>query len=193
MNPSRRRFAVASAASVLAPAWLPARATTLSPPVAAALREIGLVLVLRHAVTEPGIGDPPGFTLGDCRSQRNLSAAGREQARRVGQQIQALGLAPHIVRSSAWCRCIDTAELAFGKTERWPALNSFFGERGTEPAQTQELRRALERPWPGHVEAWVTHMVNITALTGQGVAMGETFILARGSAGARLLARLPAP
>jgi hypothetical protein len=40
----------------------------------------GQVVVMRHASTERGIGDPAGFQLNDCRTQRNLSPAGRQEA-----------------------------------------------------------------------------------------------------------------
>ena len=151
----------------------------------------GLVLLIRHAQTEPGIGDPAGFVLGECATQRNLSDAGRLQARRLGQRIRLHGWAPQRVRSSAWCRCLETAQLAFGSTEPWPALNSFFERRAAESAQTTELRRALATVTPGHIEAWVTHQVNVTALCGESPAMGELLVLRGGSAEAVVLLRLP--
>jgi phosphohistidine phosphatase SixA len=46
-------------------------------------------VLMRHAATDPGAGDPPGFRLDDCATQRNLSAAGREDARRVGNAFRA--------------------------------------------------------------------------------------------------------
>ena len=142
-----------------------------------ALRQHGLVVMLRHAATEPGIGDPPGYRLDDCRSQRQLSAEGRTQAARLGQTLAAHGLRPARVLSSRWCRCLDTARLAFGQVSAWPALDSFFDAREREPAQTAALRAALGQLAPGEVVAWVTHMVNIAALTGDGVAMGEALVL----------------
>lgn len=138
------------------------------------------VLLLRHAQTEPGVGDPPGFVLGQCNTQRNLSDAGREQARKLGAALRARGLAPQRVRSSRWCRCLDTARLAFGSVEPWPALDSFFDHRGRAEAQTTELRRARAALPSGGVEAWVTHQVNISALTGSGAAMGEVLLLRGG-------------
>jgi phosphohistidine phosphatase SixA len=140
-------------------------------------RSHGLVVMLRHAVTEPGIGDPPGWRLADCSSQRNLSAEGRSQAQRLGEVLAAQGLRPTRVRSSRWCRCLDTARLAFGRVEPWPALDSFFDDRSGEPAQTASLRAALLALAPGEVQAWVTHQVNISALTGEGTAMGEALVL----------------
>ena len=43
----------------------------------ARLRAGGAALLMRHAQTEPGTGDPPGFRLDECGTQRNLDARGR--------------------------------------------------------------------------------------------------------------------
>jgi phosphohistidine phosphatase SixA len=145
----------------------------------------GLVVMLRHSQTDPGVGDPPEFRVDACETQRNLSAAGREQARRTGPALAAAGLAPTRVRSSHWCRCLDTATLAFGKVEPWAPLNSFFGARNTEPDQTAALRRTLAALPAGQVEVWVTHQVNVTALTGQWLAMGEGLVLRHDPAAAK--------
>ncbi len=139
------------------------------------LREGGCVVLMRHAQTEPGLGDPPGFALGQCSTQRNLSADGRTQSRRVGDAFRRQDIAIASVRSSAWCRCVDTAQLAFGRHALWPALNSFFQGQGDGDAQTREVLdtvAALRAPvnW-----VLVTHQVNISALTGEYPAMGELF------------------
>ena len=141
----------------------------------------GTVLLLRHAQTDPGVGDPPGFRLDECASQRNLSEAGRTQSRRIGEALRARGLLPQRVRSSRWCRCLDSARLAFGSVEPWPALDSFFGDRSRVETQTAQLRAALAALPAGRIEAWVTHQVNISALTGSGAAMGEVLLLRGGS------------
>lgn len=150
----------------------------------------GCVVLLRHAATEPGVGDPPDFSLDDCRTQRNLSAAGQHDARRIGIWFASRKLTPRAVLFSAWCRCKDTADLAFGKHAVWAALNSTlnstFGDRVQQPDQTPLLRQAMARIPARQFEVWVTHQVNISALTGQGRAMGEAFILDRSG---RLLAR----
>ena len=65
------------------------------------LRAGGCAVLLRHAQTDPGVGDPPGFRLDQCSSQRNLSAAGRAQAARIGQWFKSRGLQPREVQSSA--------------------------------------------------------------------------------------------
>lgn len=140
-------------------------------------RAQGLVVMLRHATTEPGIGDPPGYVLGDCSSQRQLSASGRAQAQRLGAALAGHGLRATQVKSSRWCRCLDTARLGFGQATPWPALDSFFDAPAREPAQTAALRDALATLAPGEVAVWVTHQVNITALAGSTVAMGEAVVL----------------
>ena len=156
-------------------------------PLADRLRAGRCVLLLRHERTTPGVGDPPGFSLDSCSSQRNLSDEGRAGARRLGEWFRSAGLVPRAVRSSAWCRCRDTAELAFGTHVLWPPLNSTFGGSGGSAADaTEALRTALAAMPAGSFEVWVTHQVNIAALTGESVAMGEGFVVdAAGRVGAR--------
>lgn len=159
-------------------------------PVAGLLRQGGVAVMLRHAQTVAGVGDPPGFRIDLCSTQRNLSEEGREQAKRIGQWFQSQRLSPRAVLSSAWCRCIDTADLAFGRHVVWPALNSFFDGRQSEASQTAALRTALARIPAGQFEVWVTHQVNITALTGEVPSMGEALIVnAQGKMVARSLLR----
>lgn len=142
----------------------------------AMLREGGHVLLMRHAQTDPGVGDPPNFRIGDCSTQRNLSEAGREQSRRIATAFAREGIRMDDVRSSAWCRCVDTAELAFGKYTVWNPINSFFGRSGAGDTQTREVMDALKDfKGPGNI-ALVTHQVNITALTGGFTSMGEMLL-----------------
>ncbi|MET0544328.1 MAG: histidine phosphatase family protein [Variovorax sp.] len=171
----RRRFAAALATFPL----LSGR--VLAEPAAERLRAGGCAVLLRHALTTPGVGDPPGFTPGDCRTQRNLSEEGRVQARRIGEWFAAQGLRPRAVRTSAWCRCIDTAQLAFGRATPWPPLDSLFNERALTDAANRSLRDALAGIAPGAFEVWVTHQVNITALTGAYLSMGEGLVLDAGA------------
>ena len=130
---------------------------------------------MRHAMTEPGLGDPPGFRLNQCHTQRNLSAQGRSQSRQVGQAFASRGLQAEQVLSSAWCRCVDTAQLAFGAHRVWSPLNSFFGQGSGDEAVQQALDRIRRTP-PTTFEVWVTHQVNITGMTTEVPAMGELFV-----------------
>lgn len=191
LPPGRRevlRSILLTAAAVVLPP--PARADLAEGPVLDALRGGGCVVLLRHARTVSGVGDPPGFRLGDCRTQRNLSEDGRLQARRLGERLQQAGVPVGPVRSSRWCRCVDTARLAFGRVEPWPVLDSFFAERADAgPGQTAALREwALG--WRGATNALlVTHQVNVTALTGEWVAMGEAMVLTPEAGQLRALGR----
>lgn len=151
------------------------------------------VILLRHA-RAPGTGDPPNFRLGDCSTQRNLSAEGRKQAARIGKQLRAAGLSETTVYSSQWCRCLETARLlGVGPVVELPALNSFF----QSPEMEQKHDRAL-RAWIASADlarplVLVTHQVNITALTGIVPAEGEVLVLRREPGRLNVVARFPEP
>jgi phosphohistidine phosphatase SixA len=177
-----RRFNRRGIVAALATGWLPLQSAWGADAddgsrIAALLRKGGCVALMRHAETDPGVGDPPEFKLDDCRTQRNLSAAGQQDARRIGAWFRQNKLKPRTVLSSAWCRCKDTADLAFAQHTVWPALNSVFNDRAQLPDQSDAVRKALAAVPGQQFEVWVTHQVNITALTGQGIGMGEVFIL----------------
>ncbi|KUJ86683.1 MAG: phosphoglycerate mutase family protein [Halomonas sp. 54_146] len=141
------------------------------------LQEGGLVILMRHALA-PGIGDPPGFVLSQCDTQRNLSAQGRAQARAIGRAFREREVPISAVYSSRWCRALETAELmALGSVEPAPWLDSFFRERGDQALITQTARERIAA-WqgPGNL-LLVTHQVNITALTGGGVSSGEMVVV----------------
>jgi broad specificity phosphatase PhoE len=147
-----------------------------------AMKTPGAVVMIRHAQTEPGLGDPENFRLSDCSTQRNLSQDGRQQSVRLGQWFSSQGLQPQRVLSSQWCRCLETARLAFSSqaaVQPFPALNSFFQGHGDRQAQLREARAhaaaRLQRAERGF-EVWVTHQVTISALTGVYLAMGELVV-----------------
>lgn len=181
-----RRAALGAGAALLAAPWLPARA---DETVRALLKSGGVVIAFRHALA-PGTFDPPGFRVDDCSTQRNLNDEGRDQARRIGRWFQAGGLMPARVRSSPWCRCVDTAMLAFGAAERWDALASPSGaETATRSQRITELRRALAAVPAGRFEAWVTHQFVLQDLAGESTSSAEALVLRAGGNGAQLLAR----
>jgi phosphohistidine phosphatase SixA len=141
------------------------------------LRDGGNVVLIRHAQTIPGFGDPPGFRLDDCQSQRYLSEIGREQSRRMGERFRKENIPIGPVLSSEWCRCYETAELAFGNYDLWPPLNSFFEDYSTRDEQTEAVTQRIESFTGKHNLIMVTHQVNITALTGKTVAQGEAIVV----------------
>ena len=83
------------------------------------------------------------------------------------------------VLSSRWCRCLDTARLAFGRVEPWAPADSIFDDRADEPARTRAVRERIAG-WrgPGTLVI-VTHQVNIAAVTGVSTAMGEGVLVDR--------------
>ena len=138
------------------------------------LRSGGVMVLMRHAATVPGIGDPPDFSLDDCATQRNLSEAGRRQAREIAAAFSQHGVNPGAIWSSRWCRCLDTAKLAFGRAQPEPALDSMFND---DTAAANAKLRTLRTRLAAHRESaplvLVTHDVNIRALTGASLAQGE--------------------
>ena len=159
------------------------------------LRGGGHILLVRHAATDPGVGDPPGFRLGQCGTQRNLSERGRREAQALGAALRDGGVAVGAVWSSRWCRCLDTARLAFGRVEPAPVLDSMFEEDGA--ARRARVARTLARlaahPLDGKAGnlALVTHDVNIRALADESVAPGG-IVVARMRGGAlAVLGQLP--
>ncbi len=141
------------------------------------LRGGGHIVLMRHSTTTPGVGDPPGFSLANCPTQRNLTDAGRDEARRVGAAFRSRGIPVGRVLSSHWCRCLETARLAFGQVEPWEPLDSVFEDRAREPERTRAVRSLVgERPATGNL-VLVTHGANIQALTGINPAPGEFLAL----------------
>jgi len=155
-----------------------ARAETGEAALWAALRDGGHVALIRHALA-PGTGDPPGFRVDDCATQRNLSAAGRAQARAIGERFRANGIATAAIFSSQWCRCLDTArEMGLGEAVAFPGLNSFFADRGEEAWHTAAARALIAERAHGPLPlVLVTHQVNITALSGVFPASGEIIVM----------------
>lgn len=157
----------------------------------AQLRAGGLVVLMRHTLTTAGIGDPDEFRLDDCATQRNLSAEGREQARRIGAALKARGVRIGEVRTSAWCRAEETARLAFGRAEVWVELNSTFHDRSRKTPQTEAVRRRIAE-YRGQDNLFlVGHGSNILALTGVHPGMGGMVVVAPGGPdGFRIVGRL---
>ncbi len=142
----------------------------------------GHFVLMRHAITTPGAGDPPGMRLDDCSTQRNLTDEGRQHARRIGEAFRARRIEVERVLSSPWCRCIETARLAFGKVEAWQPLSNLFGRSENEAKQVTELRAFVSQPRSTNAML-VTHGSTIAALTGILPGTGEMVVLAPEGAG----------
>ncbi|MFC7297619.1 histidine phosphatase family protein [Herminiimonas aquatilis] len=138
------------------------------------------VLLMRHA-DAPGIGDPAGYVLGNCKTQRNLGERGKQQAQLLGEWLRAHGVTSAKVVSSPWCRCIDTATgLNFGAINVEPSLGSFFSDVGSSAAQTRELEKFIANTLPhkqGKALILVTHQVNILEYSGENVGSGDMILV----------------
>jgi broad specificity phosphatase PhoE len=148
-----------------------------------ALRQDGAIALVRHAEA-PGVGDPAGWTLGDCPTQRNLSDAGRAQARALGARLRAARIAVARLAASPWCRTVETAELlGAGSVEVDPAFANAYVLSDRRDAIAAEARAVLAR-WrgPGALVV-VTHGENIAALVGRAPATAELLVVAAGRDG----------
>ena len=152
--------------------------------------QAGTAVLFRHALA-PGVGDPAGFQLGDCSTQRNLSDEGRAQARALGQAFKTRSITVGAVWSSQWCRTRETADIAFSQRRQdQPSFNSFFAQTHLAAEQTRAVQ-ALLASWRGPgVLVVVTHQVNITALTGVVPASGEGVVVRSTPQGLQVLGRV---
>lgn len=158
-----------------------------------ALRGGGHVLFIRHAQTEPGVGDPPGFRLDDCATQRNLSTEGRAQARRLGEVLSTRQVPIGEVLSSPWCRCVETAQLAFGRAGTWDALANLYARQESAAQQVRALRPRIAAHRGQDNLVLVSHGSTAGALTGEYPAMGEMLVLKPQAPGFRVVGRLSLP
>ena len=145
----------------------------------------GYVLLLRHSLA-PGVGDPVNFRLGDCSTQRNLSAEGREDAKEIGAWLSRRQIPIYRVESSRWCRAKETAQLlGLGKVKLNRNLDSLFQEVELEKhPQTIKVRRQIvEHRNKNGLLILVGHYVNIAAITGVGPGSGEGVLVRAGRDG----------
>ena len=195
-----RRATAFVLAAALALSALPALTATAAPAQTDIWQELrtgrGYVVMLRHALA-PGTGDPAGFRLGDCSTQRNLSAEGRRQAVAIGAQWRRERMPIDRVLTSRWCRARDTARLlAIGAVTAFPALDSSFTVSDATAARRAAEVRALIARHRGErgVLVLVGHQVNITDVTGVVPASGQAVVVkARADGTVRVVGTLPAP
>jgi phosphohistidine phosphatase SixA len=156
----------------------------------------GYVLLIRHALA-PGVGDPANFKLGDCSTQRNLSAEGREDAREIGEWLKRRDIPVLRVESSRWCRARETAELlGIGAVKANRNLDSLFQEADPigDPRTAKIRKRIIDHRQSRGLLVMVGHFVNISALTGVGVESGEGVLVRANAKGElKVMGFSPAP
>ena len=137
------------------------------------------IILIRHSIA-PGLGDPSGFMLSDCKTQRNLSQEGIDQSKKIGKLFQKNQIKIDQVLSSQWCRCKDTAKYAFKNFKEFQLLNSTFQSPHDKNAKKQikELKDFIQK-WNGKGGnlVLVTHYVIITAITDVVPRSGEIIII----------------
>ena len=131
------------------------------------------VIFMRHTLA-PGIGDPNNFKIGDCSTQRNLNKIGISQAVLIGKQLKENSIQFNTIYSSQWCRCYQTATLLdLGKVHEFAGLNSIFQNFVSRKETLQMLEKKLSEISLNDLVIFVTHQVNIQAITKKNVASGE--------------------
>tara|TARA_B100000795_G_C22711808_1_gene403857 strand:+ start:53 stop:613 length:561 start_codon:yes stop_codon:yes gene_type:complete len=141
------------------------------------LKEDGKLIFIRHALA-PGGGDPDGFDLLNCATQRNLNNEGIEQSKRIGEFFFENDISIGKILSSEWCRCKQTAEYAFKDYETKSFLNSFYNQKFShnKKKQMKELNEYIKK-WDGKKNLiFITHYVVILELLNLTVASGEIII-----------------
>ena len=136
------------------------------------------IILIRHSLA-PGGGDPEGFKINDCETQRNLNRVGINQSKKIGKLFKKNKILIDQVLSSQWCRCKDTAKYAFGDYKEFTALNSTF-QSPYDKNETKQLKQlySFVKKWNGKGKnlVLVTHYSIITAVTNAVPSSGEIII-----------------
>ena len=135
------------------------------------------LIFIRHALA-PGNGDPDNFDISDCTTQRNLDGVGRDQSKRLGKFFKINNIYIDTVLSSEWCRCQETAKLAFNKYDTFTALNSFYDQKfyKNKDRQLEELKNFIRNLEEDGNIVFVTHYVVIASMFGIGISSGEILV-----------------
>ena len=141
------------------------------------LKKGGKIIFIRHAYA-PGGGDPENFDINNCDTQRNLSEEGRDQAKEIGNFFIKNDIPIFKVFSSEWCRCKETAELAFTNFETKDFLNSFFSTKFAKNRDTQmlDLKKYVDKFKGNKNLIFVTHYVVISEALDYAPSSGEIVI-----------------
>ena len=137
----------------------------------------GKLIFIRHAYA-PGSGDPNNFKLNDCSTQRNLSEDGRRQAKYIGEFFKKNKIKIDKVLSSEWCRCIETAKIAFNDFSTNNFLNSFYSSKHAKnkDAQVDSLNDYIKKFKSDKNLILVTHYVLISEVLNYGPSSGEVVV-----------------
>jgi len=189
-------LALAATLGGAAGAQAPAPAAAIAPPLAGtalrdALQRGGYVLYFRHTSTDFGQNDDGMTSFDDCTKQRNLTDAGRAEARAIGAAIARLKIPVGEVLASPYCRTLETARLMFGRATA--SMEVRGGPASDAGARYAGLRKLLSTPVGGGTNlAIASHGNPFHAVAGPPyLAEGEVAIIEpRGAEGFRIVAKV---
>ena len=143
----------------------------------ASLKEGNKLIFIRHAYA-PGGGDPDNFDINDCNTQRNLSESGHQQAKNISNFFIKNKINFKKVYSSEWCRCKETAKIAFGDFETKNFLNSFFSQKFAKNRKKQmnDLNNFVDNYKDDGNLVFVTHYVVISEALNYAPSSGEIVV-----------------
>ena len=135
------------------------------------------LIFIRHAYA-PGNGDPNNFNLNDCSTQRNLNVDGRKQSKYIGKFFRENKIKIHQVLTSEWCRCKETANIAFKNFSTKSFLNSFYSSKfkKNKDKQIEELNNYVKKFKSNKNLVFVTHYVLISEVLNYGPSSGEIVV-----------------
>ena len=141
------------------------------------LADGGNLIFIRHAYA-PGNGDPSNFNLNDCFTQRNLNGDGRKQAKAIGEFFRKNKIRIDKVLSSEWCRCKETAEIAFKDFFTKSFLNSFYDPKHAKnkDKQIKALNDYIKKFESDKNLIFITHYVIISEVLNYGPSSGEIVV-----------------
>ena len=141
------------------------------------LEDGGKLIFIRHAYA-PGNGDPNNFNLNDCSTQRNLNVDGRRQSKSIGKFFKENKIKIHKVLSSEWCRCKETANIAFKEFSTKSFLNSFYSYKfkKNKDKQVEQLNNYVKKFKSDKNLVFVTHYVLISEVLNYGPSSGEIVV-----------------
>jgi phosphohistidine phosphatase SixA len=196
MSTNRARLALAALAAAAA-VWPAAEAQELrGDALAAALREGGYVIVMRHA-SSPRDAPTANVAPGNVDRERQLDQAGLDSAAAMGEALARLKIPIGEVLSSPTFRALQTArQLHAGNATPVTEL----GDGGqnmradTEGKRSAWLRAKVNEAPPARTNRlMITHLPNLAGAFGaaaEGMTDGESLIFKPGGGDARVVARV---
>lgn len=142
-------------------------------------RDPNMIVLMRNSESS---GNQDGANMlvwdasGNCKGESTLTAEGKDQAKSIGTAFAQHRIRP-VVISSPMCRCLETAQLAFGEYSTDPDLRQRSAGDVSGQEDFQAKASALLRNYRGKTPiAFVNHRPNIDSLTMELINIGELLV-----------------